>query len=82
MNRPMRIFQRENGVYYVELGRGRKKSLNTKDHAKAIALFREMEKEWLRGRLVHLENEKRISLGEFAEPENGRTNLTAGEYDR
>ena len=67
MKKPMRLFQRENGVYYVEFGRGRKKSLNTKDQAKALALFREMEKEWLRGRLVHLENEKRISLGEFTD---------------
>lgn len=67
MRKPMRLFQREHGIYYVEFGRGRKKSLKTKDQAKALAIFREMEKEWLRGRLVHLENEKRISLGDFAE---------------
>lgn len=67
MRRPMRLFQRKNGVYYVEVARNRWKSLKTRDLETAEALFEEMEKEYLRGRLILLDNEKRIELGKFAE---------------
>jgi len=67
MKKPMRLFQRENGVYYVEVARNRWKSLKTRNLETAEALFEEMEKEYLRGRLIILENEKQISLGKFTE---------------
>lgn len=67
MKRPMRLFQRKNGVYYVEVARNRWKSLKTRNQKTAESLFKEMEKEYLRGRLIHLENEKRISLGDFTD---------------
>ena len=67
MKRPMRLFRRKNGVYYVEVSRNRWKSLKTRNPETAEALFGEMEKEYLRGRLILLENEKQISLGKFTE---------------
>lgn len=67
MKRPMRLFQRKNGVYYVEVARNRWKSLKTRNRRTAESIFKEMEREYLRGRLIELESEKRVSLGEFTE---------------
>ena len=67
MKKPMRLFQRKNGVYYVEVARNRWKSLKTRNQKTAESLFKEMETEYLRGRLIQLENEKRISLGDFTD---------------
>ncbi|MDO9110210.1 MAG: hypothetical protein Q7U40_06105, partial [Desulfatirhabdiaceae bacterium] len=51
MNSSMRLFCR-NGVYYVEIGRGKWRSLKTRDEKTANGIFRDMEKEYLRGRLL------------------------------
>jgi integrase len=64
MKLSMRLFQR-GGWFHVEFYRGKTKSLKTKDHKKAEALFREIEKEFLRGRLFNLENVRRCTLSEF-----------------
>lgn len=64
MNYPMRLFTRK-GIYYVQTGRNTKVSLKTRDRQKALPIFRDMEKEWLRGRLLKLENYKKITLSEF-----------------
>lgn len=58
MNYPMRLFTRK-GIYYVQTGRNTKVSLKTRDRQKALPIFRDMEKEWLRGRLLKLENYKK-----------------------
>jgi integrase/recombinase XerD len=54
------------GWYHVIID-GKWKSLRTRDPAEAESLFKEMGKEWRRGRLIQLDNVKRKSLSEFAE---------------
>ena len=56
---------KQRGIYYVEMQRNKRKSLGTKDEKIARAIFREMEKEALRGRLFDLEKAKRITLSDF-----------------
>lgn len=65
MNMSMRLYRRPNGIFYVEFRRGKAKSLATRDQSEAKSIFREMEKEWLKGRLFHLETAKRTSLSDF-----------------
>lgn len=60
----MRLFQKR-GIFYIEFERGKRKSLRTKDERQAKSIFREIEKEYLRGRLIQLDNFKRITLAEF-----------------
>ena len=59
----MRLFQRENGVWYIELKRGKKKSLRTKNKQEAERLFRKIKREYLAGKLIQLE--KTTSLKDF-----------------
>ena len=66
MIRPMRLFKRPTGIYYVELARGKARSLKTKDKAQAQGIFRAMEREYLRGRLLQLDT-RRMSISEFAD---------------
>ncbi|MEM7814711.1 MAG: tyrosine-type recombinase/integrase [Candidatus Aenigmatarchaeota archaeon] len=61
----MRLFQRENGIWYVEFYRGKKKSLGTRDRKLAERLFKELQKEALKGKLIFLEKTQRITLDEF-----------------
>ena len=56
---------KQRGIYYVEMQRNKRKSLGTKDEKTAKAIFREMEKEAIRGRLFDLEKAKRITLEDF-----------------
>ncbi len=65
MKLSMRLYQRGRW-FYVEFYRGKSKSLKTKDQKKANELFREIEKEYLRGRLIDLEGFKKISLSDFS----------------
>ena len=51
----MKLFQRENGTWYVQMYRGHKRSLKTKDEGKARKAFESLEREYLRGRLTRLE---------------------------
>lgn len=60
----MRLFNRD-GIFYVQFERGKKKSLKTGDERVATAIFNEMEKEYLKGRLIQLDNFKKISLKDF-----------------
>ena len=60
----MNLFLR-NGIYYLRFYRGKEKSLRTRDEATAKALFREIKREWLRGKLLQLDEGKRITLAEF-----------------
>lgn len=60
----MRLYQR-GGWWYAEFSRGKAKTLKTRDEATAAAIFKEMEKEYLRGRLIKLDG-SRLSLSEFS----------------
>ena len=61
----MKLFRRSNGYWYVRFERGKERSLRTKDRRLAERLFREIQKEALKGRLVVLEKQERISLSQF-----------------
>lgn len=67
MNIPMRLYRRPNGTYYVEFRRGVAKSLKTADQKEAEKIFKEIRKEWLSGRLRKLDQESRITLGQWKE---------------
>ncbi len=60
----MRLFQQRD-VYYIEFPGGKRRSLKTKDGRKAKGLFREIEKERLRGNLIKLEKNAGVTLGRF-----------------
>ena len=77
MNQTMRMF-RKREIFYVEFERGQRKSLRTKDEKQARDIFKEMEKEYLRGRLIQLDDVKRITLSEFQKTyiEKGREGLS------
>lgn len=64
LKRPMRLFKR--GKYWhVEFRRGLARSLKTTDEKEALATFRELKREWLRGRLLHLDPGKTMTLGDY-----------------
>jgi len=65
MNYPMRLFQEKNEFWYVEFYRGKKRSLKTRDKRKALSTYREIEKEWLKGRLIDLEKEEAKCLNKI-----------------
>jgi integrase len=60
----MRLFQRKNGIWYIEFERGKKKTLKTKDKAFAQKLFKQIEKEILLGKILKLDNQ-RLNLQDF-----------------
>ncbi len=59
----MKLFQRENGIWYIEFRRGKKRSLGTRNKQEAERLFRKIKREYLAGKLIQLE--KAISLKDF-----------------
>ena len=59
----MRLFKRKNGIYYVELKRGKWKSLRTRNYQEAKKLFDEIKRQALLQKLIDLE--KTISLKAF-----------------
>ncbi len=61
----MRFFKRRNGIYYIESGRDKRRSLGTRDEAVAKKLFKEIQKEILLGRVVKLEGRQRLLLSDF-----------------
>jgi site-specific recombinase XerD len=65
MKLSMRMFKKENGYYYYEIERNKKRSLRTKDKREAKRLYNIIKKEVLKGRLVQLDGDKRITLSEF-----------------
>jgi integrase len=60
----MRLFKRGD-TYYVEFQRGKKRSLKTGNKKEAEAIFNQLRREWLAGRLVQLDSSKNVSLGDF-----------------
>jgi len=82
LNINMRLFQRENGIWYVEFGRGKKKSLRTRNKAEAVRLFNKLKREHLAGRLIVLKEGRKVLLSEFI-PEYldwARENLAPATY--
>ncbi|MDD5292578.1 MAG: tyrosine-type recombinase/integrase, partial [Candidatus Omnitrophica bacterium] len=65
MQEGMKLICRENGYYYIQYYRGKKKSLDTKDKDIATAMFKQEEEDYLKGKLLHLQNYKTITLGQF-----------------
>lgn len=63
----MRMYRRENGIYYYEIERNKRRSLKTKDPKEARRLYKIIKREVLRGRLAELDGDARITLTEFAE---------------
>jgi len=62
----MRLFKcKKYGYWYYSLRRGHEKSLKTKDKREATKLYNTIRKECLKGRLVHLDGDQRITLKEF-----------------
>ncbi len=66
MNTPMRLFKR-GGIYHVEFAGEKRRSLKTGDEKTAQGIFRELQKEYLRGRLLQLDTTRRMTIGEFSE---------------
>jgi len=61
----MRLFQRENGIWYVEFKRGHKKSLRTRNKAEALRLFNKLKREYLAGRLLVLKEGTKVPFSQF-----------------
>lgn len=61
------MFLTQKRGWYQVIIDGKWKSLRTRDQKEAEGLFKEMRKEWLRGRLIQLDDITRISLSEFTE---------------
>ena len=61
----MKLFRRKNGYWYIRFERGKEKSLRTKDKRLAEKLFKQIQQEALKGRLILLEKQEKISLSQF-----------------
>jgi len=53
----MKLFKRSNGYWYIRFERGKEKSLRTKDKKLAERLFKEIQKEVLKGKIILLEKQ-------------------------
>ena len=60
----MRLFLR-NGIWYVSMRRGHKKSLQTGDKSTAQRIFRKLKEEVLMGKVVALNKDKHVTLSDF-----------------
>ncbi|MBU1001643.1 MAG: tyrosine-type recombinase/integrase [Proteobacteria bacterium] len=62
----MRLYQRpDTGFWFVEFERGKRRSLKTKDKAKARTIFNTLKTEYLNGRLLQLTPTGKSTLGKF-----------------
>ncbi|MBF0467192.1 MAG: tyrosine-type recombinase/integrase [Nitrospirae bacterium] len=61
----MRLFQRINGVWYVEIRRNEKISLQTTDEREAKVRFNQLQREALKGKLVVMDRGENKTLSEF-----------------
>ena len=60
----MRLFRRENGIYYIDIARGKKISTKTKDRRTAEKIFREYKKTYYEKKLYLLLGKKNLFLTE------------------
>jgi len=65
----MRLFKRENGIWYVEFERNVRRSLRTRSRDEAYRLFKRLQREYLRGNLKDFvkEGKPEIKLSKFAQ---------------
>lgn len=63
----MRLYQRENGFWYIEYERGASKSLKTKDKTFAARMFKEEQKRDLNERLIKIDKSELILFNQFIE---------------
>lgn len=61
----MRLYQRDNGIWYVATDSGRRISLKTKDETKAKRAHRHLRQVYLDAKIARLMGECRTSLAEF-----------------
>lgn len=73
-----RVFQRENGIWFVELERNKKRTLKTRDEKEARARAREMARDHAKGKLVLLERKNTITFSQLCEE---FTAWLAGKYE-
>jgi len=80
----MKLFQRSNGYWYVSFGRGKKRSLKTKNKTLAKKLFKEVQKKALKGKLIFLERKETISISDFFKEyiEWGKINKSPSTVER
>lgn len=81
-NYGMRLFRRENGIWYAELQRGVWRSLKTGDEREANARYKELQTELAKDKLAYIDRQSNISLKEFlaeyqAWVEKNKQNTTA-----
>lgn len=67
----MKLWQRQNGIWYITFQRGKHKSLKTKDKSKAARAFAKIEREYLEGRLIRLEKTEMCLLADFIKEYTG-----------
>jgi len=65
MKLTMRLYKRKSGIWYAEFSRGKARSLGTRDEKEAHAIYKELKREFLRGKLFDLDNVSRMVLTEF-----------------
>lgn len=83
----MRLFKRDNGIWYAELQRGVWRSLHTKDEREAKIRFKELQREALRGKLFILDRQHHLELKAFLNEyslwlKNNRAYRTYKEFDK
>ena len=61
----VRLFQKKNGFWYIQVDRDHKRSLGTKDPDDAILKFNAFQTELLKGKIRALDEGKRIALKTF-----------------
>ena len=61
----MRLFKRKNGYWYYEFVHNKPRSLKTKDKALATSVYSRLKKEYLKGKLVNLDTDSRITIKQF-----------------
>lgn len=59
------MFKGKSGYYYYELERKKERSLKTKDKREATVLYNIIKREYLKGRLVQLDQDTHTALSEF-----------------
>lgn len=63
----MRLYQRDNGIWYIEYSRGHKISLKTTNKLLAIRQFNKLEQDTIKDKVAQLERKKLHPLGKYAE---------------
>jgi site-specific recombinase XerD len=66
MSYDMRLYQKR-GWYHVQIDRQKSRALKTRDAREASAIFREMKRAQLEGKLIDLTGVKRVTLKDFTE---------------